>query len=494
MPPPVDSPDVLFRIGLDLSLRGVGALAALGAPDAVLEWCGSALRVLELALLLSLVATAMAVMRRALAGAPARGPGRWIVEVVFAALVWVVYRLGRRLLRYPSTDIASFLVRWDHLVFALLAGTVLSRLPAWARVWALAALSATVLVQFAPITVVVALLATALLGYAASRWAPTRRPGVRVLVHGGLVGGVIAALFWLREDRSDLAREGWGLWQFLLFRHVSFVIESARGVPAGVGRYLCYLLFYPNCFGTMEVYREFHDRNLREGTEGPALLRGVRGVAVGAALVNAALLMPAPDPLLATTTAQCWRDALGTFLRSAVFATGLWSSIEGAARFYGIELRPNFSGILTATSPSRFWRAWRGTMTNWLIQYIYIPLGGNQRHRTLNILAVFIVSTAWHCMGIPMLHPFKSTPLWYAPIVLWGAFNFAGVALHAAWRRRWPARVYVQPQQTLVMAGKIAGTLVFGSFTVTLLNFALGKTDRFVPLMCTLAGFPGRCG
>ena len=92
------------------------------------------------------------------------------------------------------------------------------------------------------------------------------------------------------------------------------------------------------------------------------------------------------------------------------------------------------------------------------------------------------------------MHQFRSTPSWYAPIVLWGTFNFTGVALHATWGRRWPARTYAQPLQTLVLAGKIAGTLVFGSFTVTLLNFALGNTDRFVPLMCTLAGFPGRCG
>ena len=80
--------------------------------------------------------------------------------------------------------------------------------------------------------------------------------------------GVIAVLLWLRRDNAAFAREGWNLWQFVLFRHLSFVVETARGMPAGVGQYLCYLLFYPNCFGTMEVYREFHDRNLREGRRG----------------------------------------------------------------------------------------------------------------------------------------------------------------------------------------------------------------------------------
>jgi MBOAT, membrane-bound O-acyltransferase family len=491
---PLESPDVLLRLGAELAQWLAGRLALLGVPPAGLEWCRTAMLVLELALLVSLVAMAMAALRRGLATAPVGGPRRWLVEAAFAGLLVVVYRLARRLIRYPSREIAPFLVRWDHLVFTVLAGTVLARLPVRARTWALAALSATVVLQYTSWSAVAVVMGAALVGYLASRWEPTRRPGVRVLVHGGLVTGVIGTLFALRSVGGDLAPRSFDLWQFILFRHISFVVETARGMPADLRSYLCYLLFYPNCFGTMEVYREFHERNLRADAPPPDLAAGVRGAAVGAALMAIGLSMPAPDPLTATTTLQAWTDTLGAFLRSAVFVTGLWSSIESGARFYGVELRPNFSGVLTATSPSRFWRAWRATMTNWLVQYIYIPLGGNRRHRTFNIFAVFVVSTTWHCLGILFLHPFKTTPLWYAPIVLWGLVNFAGVALHSAWRRRWPERSYPQPTRTLVLTAKIAGTFCFGSITVLLLNFSLGEVDRFVPLLCTLTGFPGRCG
>ena len=85
--------------------------------------------------------------------------------------------------------------------------------------------------------------------------------------------------------------------------------------------------------------------------------------------------------------------------------------IEGGALFLGVRLRPNFRGVLTATNPSQFWRAWRGTMTNWLIRYVYIPLGGNRRQQTRNILAAFVVSTIWHCAGVPFLRPTTWQPM-----------------------------------------------------------------------------------
>src|SRR5262249_25934290 len=120
---PFESPDVLQRLGVELAQRLPGRLALLGVAPAGLPWGHGAMLGLEVALLLSLVAMAMAALRRGLAAAPAGGPRRWLVEAVFAGLVVLVYRLARQLIRYPSTEIAPFLVRWDHLVFTVLAGT-----------------------------------------------------------------------------------------------------------------------------------------------------------------------------------------------------------------------------------------------------------------------------------------------------------------------------------------------------------------------------------
>jgi D-alanyl-lipoteichoic acid acyltransferase DltB (MBOAT superfamily) len=196
----------------------------------------------------------------------------------------------------------------------------------------------------------------------------------------------------------------------------------------------------------------------------------------------------------ATGFTEMWGRSLLLFLRAALFVQGVWSMIEADALLLGVRLRPNFTGILTAQTPSQFWRAWRGTMTHWLIRYVYIPLGGNQRHRTRNILAVFVVSTLWHAASVPFALQPTATALAVVPIVAWGLLNFAGVAAHSAWRRRWPPGTWLPESSLASRASKIALTLCFGSLTVTVLGFPGDHMYEFPRVMCTLAGLARFCG
>jgi alginate O-acetyltransferase complex protein AlgI len=160
----------------------------------------------------------------------------------------------------------------------------------------------------------------------------------------------------------------------------------------------------------------------------------------------------------------------------------LWATIEGVALLYGFQLRPNFAGILSCENPAQFWRSWRATMTNWLIHYVYIPLGGNRRHQLRNIFAAFAVSVAWHWMGIPF---FTLTPrLWdFVPIGVWGLLNAAAVAGYISFHKRgWRVLPAVAPH-ALRRGTKILLTACVASFTVTLLNFRPQTMDFFVSFM-----------
>ena len=71
----------------------------------------------------------------------------------------------------------------------------------------------------------------------------------------------------------------------------------------------------------------------------------------------------------------------------------------GCARILGIRLTKNFDAPLLARSPSDFWDRWHISLSTWLKDYIYIPLGGNRRgfaRVCLNLLAVFAISGLWH--------------------------------------------------------------------------------------------------
>ena len=71
----------------------------------------------------------------------------------------------------------------------------------------------------------------------------------------------------------------------------------------------------------------------------------------------------------------------------------------GAARVLGIELAPNFRRPYFAQSLGEFWQRWHISLSGWLRDYIYIPLGGSRRgtpRRVLNLLITFTVSGLWH--------------------------------------------------------------------------------------------------
>lgn len=71
----------------------------------------------------------------------------------------------------------------------------------------------------------------------------------------------------------------------------------------------------------------------------------------------------------------------------------------GIAKVLGVSLSENFRNPYSAVSISDFWRRWHISLSTWLRDYIYIPLGGNRKGRSrkyLNILLTFVVSGIWH--------------------------------------------------------------------------------------------------
>lgn len=88
----------------------------------------------------------------------------------------------------------------------------------------------------------------------------------------------------------------------------------------------------------------------------------------------------------------------------------------GAARMMGIKVPENFNWPYLATSLTSFWRRWHISLSSWIRDYLYVPLGGNRvgsaRH-AVNLVAVFFVCGLWHGAA------------WN--FVFWGLFHGAGL-------------------------------------------------------------------
>lgn len=71
----------------------------------------------------------------------------------------------------------------------------------------------------------------------------------------------------------------------------------------------------------------------------------------------------------------------------------------GAATIMGFRIPINFNKPYFATSPSDFWRRWHISLSSWLKDYLYIPLGGNRKSKFrtyLNLLIVMLIGGLWH--------------------------------------------------------------------------------------------------
>ena len=101
--------------------------------------------------------------------------------------------------------------------------------------------------------------------------------------------------------------------------------------------------------------------------------------------------------------------------------SGYTDMARGVARCMGFELIRNFDLPYFATNPSDFWRRWHISLSTWLRDYVYIPLGGNRRGtvRTyLNLFLTMVIGGLWHGAA------------W--TFVLWGAFHGLLLCIHRA--------------------------------------------------------------
>lgn len=78
----------------------------------------------------------------------------------------------------------------------------------------------------------------------------------------------------------------------------------------------------------------------------------------------------------------------------------------GCAEIFGIKLTQNFKAPYQAASITEFWRRWHVSLSSWLKDYLYIPLGGSRKgfgRKCINTMLVFVVCGIWHGAGLQFL-------------------------------------------------------------------------------------------
>lgn len=122
---------------------------------------------------------------------------------------------------------------------------------------------------------------------------------------------------------------------------------------------------------------------------------------------------------------EAWRTTLCYTFQLYYDFSGYTDMAIGAALLFNIRLPINFNSPYKAVSIQDFWRRWHMTLSRWLRDYLYIPLGGNRKGavRThFNLFVTFLLGGLWHGAG------------W--TFVLWGCMHGAALIVHRVWSNR----------------------------------------------------------
>jgi alginate O-acetyltransferase complex protein AlgI len=222
---------------------------------------------------------------------------------------------------------------------------------------------------------------------------------------------------------------------FFTFEFVHYAIDRYRNrtEEGSVTEYLAFILFFPTMVaGPIKRYQDFLPKLRSISREWVVdWQRGLTRILTG--LVKK---FAVADVLTAYTSHLNWSDisrAQRVILPLWLFAYGIkiyadfsaYSDIAiGSARLFGIRVPENFDWPYLRANITDFWRHWHMSLTNWLIDYIYIPLGGSRGTSGrvyANILVTMLVSGIWHGAGIHF--------------IVWGLLHGILLAIRRLWRQ-----------------------------------------------------------
>jgi D-alanyl-lipoteichoic acid acyltransferase DltB (MBOAT superfamily) len=175
---------------------------------------------------------------------------------------------------------------------------------------------------------------------------------------------------------------------------------------------------------------------------------------------------------------ESWGAALSYTLQLYFDFSGYSDMAIGLALMIGITLPLNFHSPYKARDIAEFWRRWHMTLSRFLRDYLYVPLGGNRkgpRRRYLNLMLTMLLGGLWHGAG------------W--SFVVWGGLHGLYLVVHSAWRQalqRWWPQAPAWPG-----AGALAWLLTFTSVVVAWVFFRAVDLPTALSLLRGMAGLQG---
>ena len=217
---------------------------------------------------------------------------------------------------------------------------------------------------------------------------------------------------------------------FFTFQQITYLVDSYRGVAktATALNYMVFVTFFPQLIaGPIVHHKEMMPQFLKPsfGTfRARYMLLGLVTFSLGLfkKLIIADSLAVHADQGFASvaemTVLDAWLTTLSYTFQLYFDFSGYSDMAIGLALMFGIRLPLNFLSPSKSTSIQQFWRRWHMTLSRFLRDYIYIPLGGGRRapmRVASNLMITFLLGGLWHGAGWTFL--------------IWGAIHGAALVV-----------------------------------------------------------------
>jgi alginate O-acetyltransferase complex protein AlgI len=220
---------------------------------------------------------------------------------------------------------------------------------------------------------------------------------------------------------------------FYTFTQIAFLVDAYRGNVAryALPHYALFVTYFPHLIaGPILHHKDMIPQFERAETKRPdphLILCGLIIFAIG--LFKKTCLADGIQPLVAQafgpttpTFDQAWIGVLAYTFQLYFDFSGYSDMAIGLSLMFGIFLPLNFNSPYKATSIIDFWRRWHMTLSQFLRDYLYIPLGGNRHGRVLryvNLMITMLLGGLWHGAA------------W--TFVIWGVLHSVYLCVNHAW-------------------------------------------------------------
>ena len=225
---------------------------------------------------------------------------------------------------------------------------------------------------------------------------------------------------------------------FFTFQQIAYLVDVMRGakVERDIVSYTLFVSFFPHLIAGPLVHHAEMIPQFKRARTGRSAVLAARGLAMFAAglfkkVVIADNLAQFVTPVFAhldagdgVSTQWAWLSTLAYTFQIYFDFSGYSDMALGLALMFGIRLPVNFRSPYKAASIIEFWRRWHITLSRFLRDYLYIPLGGNrlgESRRYQNLMVTMLLGGLWHGAA------------WN--FVIWGGLHGIYLCVNHLWQR-----------------------------------------------------------